>query len=179
MKAVFPPVDKPSDSEYYGKIETEKQEDTMITGDIKVIASQIKAFPGLDKAIGFLQSGNITGLVDGKIEIDGDRIFAIVQRYETAATDQPAFEFHKKYIDVQYLVSGEEIIGWAPSHRMTITHDYDPSKDICFGSVPGRWTPLLLQAGQAAVLFPEDGHAPKLAAGLPGRVMKIVIKIAL
>jgi YhcH/YjgK/YiaL family protein len=62
---------------------------------------------------------------------------------------------------------------------MAITEAYDADKDIGFGTViKGRWTPLFLQAGQLAVLYPEDGHAPKLAAGASSSVMKIVVKVA-
>jgi len=62
---------------------------------------------------------------------------------------------------------------------MTITGTYDADKDICSGVVPkGQITPVYLQAGQLAVLFPEDGHAPRLAAGVPSHVLKIVAKVA-
>jgi YhcH/YjgK/YiaL family protein len=62
---------------------------------------------------------------------------------------------------------------------MTITEAYDAEKDFCFGTVPaGKWTPVSLQSGQLAVLWPEDGHAPKLAADAPSAVMKIVVKVA-
>jgi YhcH/YjgK/YiaL family protein len=62
---------------------------------------------------------------------------------------------------------------------MTITEPYDADKDIAFGTVPPkRWTPVHLEAGQAAVLYPEDGHAPKLAARSASPVMKIVVKVA-
>src|SRR3972149_6648286 len=114
---------------------------------------------------------------DCATKLYGDRVFAIVQRYETMITDAPKFEHHKKHIDVQYIVSGEEIIGWAPMDMMAITEVYDADRDIGFGTVvKGRWTPLLLQAGQVAVLYPEDGHAPKLAAHAPSAVLKIVVK---
>lgn len=75
-------------------------------------------------------------------------------------------------------MSGEEIIGWAPVERMTVTDAYDPVKDICFGSIEkGKWTPFFIQAGQLAVLWPEDAHAPRLASGGSGQVMKIVVKV--
>lgn len=135
--------------------------------------------PSLRKAIDFLRGRDIHALPDGRVDIDGERVFALVQRYETARTEAPKFEYHRKYIDVQFIASGEEIIGWATSETMKITEAYDEKKDICFGTVrKGKWTPVLLQAGQAAVLRPEDAHAPKLAAGEPLPVMKIVIKVA-
>ena len=118
-------------------------------------------------------------MLDGKVEIDGDRVFAIVQRYETLTTDAPKFEFHRKYVDIQYIVSGEEVIGWMPVERMTITEAYDPDKDICFGTATQRkWSPVHLQAGQLAVIYPEDGHAPKLASSVSSSVVKIVVKVA-
>ena len=151
----------------------------MIVTDLKHIEHQVPMTPALQKAIAFLRKGNIDNLPDGKTEIDGDRVFAIIQRYETVRTNEPKFEFHRKYIDVQFIASGEEIIGWAPVESITITEAYDADKDICFGKVAsGTWTPVRLHAGQLAVLRPEDAHAPKLASGAPSPVMKIVVKIA-
>jgi biofilm protein TabA len=150
----------------------------MIVTDLKHINAQCRMTDGMIKAVDFLRLRGIRDLPDGKVEIDGDRVFAIVQRYETTKTDIPRFECHRKYIDVQYIVSGAEVLGWAPEERLTITEAYDADKDICFGAASGEWTPVYLQAGQLAVLYPEDGHAPKLAQGAPSRVMKIVVKVA-
>ncbi len=151
----------------------------MLVSDLDHIDHQIALTPGLQKAITFLRTRNLHGLPDGRVEIEGDRVFALVQRYETMITDAPKFECHRTYIDVQFIVSGEEVIGWAPLSRMAITEAYDAGKDICFGTVvKGKWTPVHLQAGQLAVLWPEDGHAPKLAGGVSSPVMKIVVKVA-
>ncbi|MBI3755405.1 MAG: YhcH/YjgK/YiaL family protein [Deltaproteobacteria bacterium] len=82
-------------------------------------------------------------------------------------------------MDIQYIVSGEEAIGWVPAERMAITEAYDIEKDICFGTASKEEiTMVRLQAGQLAVFYPEDGHAPKLAAGQPSAVFKIVVKVA-
>ncbi len=150
----------------------------MIVTDLKHVEQQINMTLALKKAIEFLRLRGIQDLPDGKVEIDGE-VFAIVQRYETIKTDAPTFEYHRKYIDVQFIVTGEEVIGWAPAEHMTITQAYDRDKDICFGAAEkGKWTPVHLRAGQLAVFWPEDSHAPKVAAGAPSRVMKIVIKVA-
>jgi biofilm protein TabA len=150
----------------------------MIVTDLNHADHQIALTPALDKAIAFLRRPALAALSDGKVEIDGDRVFAMVQRYSTMKSDAPKFEYHRTYIDVQFIVSGEEVIGWAPIERMAVTEPYAADKDICFGSVgKGKWTPVSVQAGQLAVLWPEDGHAPKLAAGEPTAVMKIVVKV--
>lgn len=135
--------------------------------------------PELAKALEFLRRPGTGGLPDGKHEIDGARVFAMVQRYETIEPGEPKFEAHRKYIDVQFMAAGAEVIGWAPLGSMAVKEVYSVEKDICFGSVPaGGWTPLRLEAGQLAVLYPEDAHAPRLAAGAPAPVIKIVVKVA-
>ncbi len=150
----------------------------MIVADLEHIEHQVSMTPALKKAVDFLRREDIDDLTDGRVEIDGDNVFALVQRYVTARTDTVTFECHRKYIDVQFIVSGEEVIGWAPMKRMTISRVYDAGKDICFGSVPtGKWTSLYLEAGQAAVFWPEDGHAPKLAGRAPSPVIKVVVKV--
>jgi biofilm protein TabA len=151
----------------------------MIVSDLKQMERQLPMSSPLKKAIDFLSRSDVQNLPDGRVEIDGQRVFALVQRYETIATDAPRFEYHRKFIDVQFIVTGTEIIGWVPTERMRVTEPYDADKDIAFGTVQQtQWTPVLLQAGQAAVFYPEDGHAPKLAAGTSSKVAKIVIKIA-
>lgn len=151
----------------------------MIVTDIKNIDHQVSMTDSIKKAIAFLRQPDIRLLADGRVDIDGQQVFALVQRYETVFTEVPKFEYHRKYIDIQYIVSGAEVIGWAPVERMTITEAYDMDKDICFGTVPtGEMTSVCLHAGQLAVLYPEDGHAPKLAVRAPSRVLKIVIKVA-
>jgi len=151
----------------------------MIVTDLSHIDHQLVMTPALRKAIDFLRFSDTKKLPEGRCDIDGERVFALVQCYETGKADAPKFEHHRKYIDVQFIVSGREVIGWAPAERMHITRAYDADRDICFGTIEtGTWTPVHLQAEQLAILWPEDGHAPKLAAGAPSPVMKIVVKVA-
>lgn len=151
----------------------------MLVTDLRHVEHQAAMTPALKKAFDFLKQPGLSGMSDGKAEIDGQRVYAIVQRYETEASRTPRFERHASYIDVQFIVSGEEIIGWSPAERMAETGAYNAEKDICFGTAPaGTWTPVRLQAGQLAILYPEDGHAPRLAVRAPSPVMKIVIKVA-
>jgi biofilm protein TabA len=153
----------------------------MIATDLDHLTGQIAMTPALQKAIDFLRqhrSGD-QPLPDDKIAIDGERVVGSVYCYETVVTQAPKMEAHRKYIDLQFIVSGEEVIGWAPLDRMALTQPYDETKDACFGTVPPHeFTPVYLRAGQLAVLYPEDGHAPKMAAGKPVPVKKIIVKVA-
>ncbi|MBI4349884.1 MAG: YhcH/YjgK/YiaL family protein [Elusimicrobia bacterium] len=151
----------------------------MLTTDLKNAESLVPGGKVFKPALEFLRRPDIRDLPDGKYGLDGERVFALVQRYETIAAAEPRFEAHRKFIDVQFLASGTEIIGWAPLSGLAVTEVYDEEKEACFGGVPpGAWTPLRLETGQLAVLYPEDAHAPRLADGAPAPVIKVVVKIS-
>lgn len=151
----------------------------MIVTDLDHMDRQVPQTRGLQQALEFLRREDIGSLPEGRTDIDGDVVFALVQRYQTNPTQAPTFENHLKYIDVQFIVSGEEIIGWAPAGAMVVTAAYADDMDICFGTVAaGKWIPVRMETGQLMVLWPEDAHAPKGAVGASSRVMKIVIKVA-
>ncbi len=150
----------------------------MVVTDIEHALEQVALTPALQKALTFLRQVRLSSLPDGRMEIDGEQVYALVQSYETRG-GEPKFEAHRKYLDVQYVAAGEEIIGWAFIDRMAVDAAYDEAKDVCLGRVPpSEVTPVRLSAGQLAVLYPTDAHAPKLAAGAPVSVKKIVVKVA-
>ena len=151
----------------------------MIAARLERAMEQTATTPAFEKAFRFLLDSRGSSLMEGRIEIDGDRVFALVQNYETSADGEALFEAHRKYIDIQCIVLGEEVIGWAPVERMAVTQEYAPAKDAVLGTVPpGEATWVRLREGEVGVFYPSDAHAPKLAAGSPTRVVKIVVKVA-
>lgn len=152
----------------------------MIVADLEHLTEQAASSEGLTAALDFLRTvGPETP--DGRVEVDGTAVYALVQSYQTRAeTDRPTFEAHRKYVDVQYVVSGKETLGWAPLDLVTVSAPYDEEKDALLGFVPvEERTFLRFTSGQAIVLFPTDAHAPGLAAGRPEAVKKVVVKIAI
>lgn len=150
----------------------------MIAVRLEDAARQAPRGEGLKKAFEFLRRPGLAALPDGRYEIDGDRVYALVQRYSTQEAAEPRFEAHRKFIDVQYLAEGAEVIGWAPLEAVAVGEPYDELSDVLFGRARGGWTPVRLEAGMLAVLWPADAHAPRLAAGAPGPVAKVVVKVA-
>jgi biofilm protein TabA len=150
----------------------------MIVTDLDHAAEQIALTPGLQKALAFLQQVRSQTLADGRVDIDGDQVYALIQSYDTRV-GEPKFEAHRKYLDIQYIAAGEEVIGWTSLDRMIVDAPYDEVKDASLGrALAPDMTPVHLTAGQFAVLYPSDAHAPKLAAGAPTAVKKIVVKVA-
>jgi YhcH/YjgK/YiaL family protein len=118
------------------------------------------------------------GQPDGRCDIEGDNCFALVQSYITRPLAQGKFEAHRKYIDIQFIQAGRETMLWAPLAALRqVTEPYAAEKDVAFFATPPQWTPINLCAGQFAIFFPEDGHAPGLEYGGPAEVRKTVIKI--
>jgi biofilm protein TabA len=125
-------------------------------------------------AIAFLQWPELTALADGRYDIDGDAVFALVQRYTSKRPDQGRWEAHQRYADLQYVAQGRERMGFGPLGRFT-RGTYDPAKDIEF--LTGDGDIVLLGAGDFVVLWPGEVHMPGMAAGEPDAVMKVVFKI--
>lgn len=152
----------------------------MILAKLANLSNQMGASERLQRAVSFLLDPASQVLPDGRYEIEGDKIFALVQSFETiAAQIGIQFEAHRRYIDIQYVTSGRERMDWIPLDQVQITQPYDPARDFCEGvDAHGQAAPVIVAAGVAAVFFPEDAHAPKLAADKPEPVRKIVIKLA-
>lgn len=153
----------------------------MIVTNFDNLTKQIASSKELKKAIDFLMDKRQQELPDGRIDIDGDRVYALVQSYRSKMErHNPNFEAHRKYIDIQYIVSGKEILGWAPLENVNITVPYDQERDVSFGTVKAdEWTPVRFTEGQVIVLYPTDAHAPTLAVDQPENIKKIIMKIAL
>jgi YhcH/YjgK/YiaL family protein len=137
------------------------------------------AFPNplLGKGLAFLQSSEVAKLPTGRFEIDGDRLFALVQEYSTKLGKDCFWEAHRKFIDIQFVASGTEAIGYAPLSTLKIIEPYDAAKEMM--KLSGNGSVLNFTAGMFAIFFPQDAHRPCMAAGgVVSPVRKIVVKVA-
>ena len=115
----------------------------------------------------------------GGAKIHGEAMFINDCRYETKPVDGALSEAHRKYIDVMYMVEGEEIILVKPVDALRrVTQPYDEAGDALLAAVDGDETAVRLQAGQFIVLFPQDAHCPARCADRPCPVHKLIGKLA-
>jgi len=148
----------------------------MITDKIKNIDLYCGLSDRISKAIDFLHKTDFTNLEPQKIIIDGKNIFAILAEYQTKEIQNCKLEAHRKYIDIQYIISGSELIGYAPFNNQTVIEEYDKEKDVIF--FDGETSLMRLDTGMFAVFFPDDLHKPCIqAAGNSELVKKVVVKI--
>lgn len=150
----------------------------MIFDKMDNISDYFEELPLLKKVEEFVADFNHKKLSDGTYEIDGKRVFAMVQSYRTKQqTQEMMFEAHKKYIDLQYIVNGIEKIRWAKLDKVDLVEErYSSGGDIAFyeGNAMFDFT---LTKGTFLLLYPEDAHLPGLSAQKDINVRKIVFKI--
>jgi YhcH/YjgK/YiaL family protein len=117
----------------------------------------------------------------GKRFIQGNELYASVDCYNTKPRADAKLETHRKYVDIQVLLSGKEVIEVFPKNGLTVSAPYNPERDVEFYQKPeGTHACVTLEPGQFLVFFPDDAHMPCLMAETsPEPVKKVVFKIAL
>ena len=114
----------------------------------------------------------------GRVDLDGDNVYLNVSAYETKPAVGSLAEAHRQYIDVMYMVEGEELIYVKPTDKLqNITKEYDPSIEALLADLDGDATPIRLQAGSFVVLFPQDSHCPGRCVDGSVNVKKIIGKV--
>jgi YhcH/YjgK/YiaL family protein len=129
----------------------------------------------LNKGFEFLRNTDFESLKPGKLEIVGDDVYALVSEYATKDPQDCLPEAHRIYIDIQYIVSGREAIGYVTLDNQQILSEYNPEKDIAFYS--GETSTIVLESGTFAVFFPQDIHRPGMQIDSPEKVKKVVVKV--
>ena len=149
----------------------------MIIDHIRNAAQYSGISRSLKDGLDYLAQTDFSILAAGRSELAGARLYAMVQDYESKMPAEGKWEAHRRYIDIQYLVSGREIIGYADIETLEPLKDYDAVKDCQI--LRGQGSDLVLEPGMFMILLPQDAHKPGLAAGLPAAVRKVVVKVLL
>jgi YhcH/YjgK/YiaL family protein len=129
--------------------------------------------PGFRAAFDFLRRSDLASAAEGRTDIDGDRVYALVMDAAGKGRDAAKLETHRRYVDVQYVVAGCDVMGWRSAADPLQGEGYDAAKDIEFHRArPVCWFDV--PQGHFAVFFPSDAHAPLACAA---KVRKVVVKI--
>ena len=135
------------------------------------------ARPDLWKAVFEFLKKDLDRLEPGKYPLVGDEAFALVSEYQTKEAAEARWESHRKYIDLQYLIDGEEKMGLLPLNNAVSPQTYNEEKDLLFyGENEGEY---FIAGPKAFFLFlPTDVHRPGILIEEPRPVKKLVVKIA-
>ncbi len=135
---------------------------------------------GFAQAFAFIKKAVEENYAVGKYEIDGRKIHASVQEYNSKAEADANYEGHRKYIDIQYIASGAEMMQVVDVKKATLKTEYNEEKDVEFYYDTDKAGKVLVEAGEYGIFFPNDIHKPGLSVyGNSAPVKKILVKIAL
>jgi biofilm protein TabA len=132
---------------------------------------------GFWKAFAVLADPALAHKPDGRHDIDGDDLYYIVQHYTTRPMEQGRPESHRKYIDIQALIAGREVLGYSPIHGLEVVEPYDEARDIVFYRLGDLAARVTLEPGLFCLLYPHDAHLPSCQLAAPANVHKVVFKI--
>lgn len=125
----------------------------------------------------FLQSLT-SEFVTGHYEIN-EKSFANIDEYQTKPVSNCKFEAHKKYIDIQMLLSGTEELDYISTEGLKITEEYDVNRDVMFFENPSKKPDsIILEPFKFAMIYPHEAHRPQMNIFENSqKVKKVVVKI--
>lgn len=127
----------------------------------------------------FIERCGKESLADGRYDLLADNeLFALLQHYEAKPKESGRMESHEKYADVQYVLSGKEIIYYDLAEKLTISEDKRPESDVIFYENGEDMSGNILTEGMFAYYAPQDAHMPGISHGEAAKkVGKIVFKV--
>ncbi len=159
-----------------------------IYGSVAELAKNLAADPRFGPALRYLERCLAEGSADaerirglavatvGEVRLDGGAV-VFEQVYLSRHRKDCVFESHRKYIDVQFILEGEEDVDVTDTGGLIIERPYREEKDVVLYRDGGAVSRHRLRAGEAAIFFPDDAHMPGQAPGPSGLVRKAVIKV--
>lgn len=104
-------------------------------------------------------------------------LFYMLQKYQTIPAKEKKLEAHKKYIDIQYIAHGEEILEYSLIDNLNLIQAYDEQKDVAFYKAPDDVNKIILKEGIYCILFPHDAHNLRVQVKQPTEVLKVLVKV--
>jgi YhcH/YjgK/YiaL family protein len=131
------------------------------------------------QAFTLLRTGNLAAKEAGNYEVDGKKLYYMVQNYNTKPKEERRFESHRVYADIQVVFSGREMMGLTKVAGLDVKTPYEDAKDIMFFGTPADYTELKMETGDFVILFPGEAHMPQTQWDGPAQVSKVVFKVSL
>jgi YhcH/YjgK/YiaL family protein len=119
-------------------------------------------------AIDYILNTSLETMPPGRYEVAGDNVFAIINEYQTLPASQCEPETHRRYTDIQLMISGSEKFGFCSLNKHKPTKDFEPDGDVAFydaALLPLQY--LILKKNDFIIFFPSDIHQPEIFVDLP------------
>jgi YhcH/YjgK/YiaL family protein len=131
--------------------------------------------PLFQRAFEHIRTTDFFALAPGRYNVIGEDLIAIVEQVPGKTKEMARLEAHRRYIDIQLVLEGDEQMGWKPlADCFNPVSEHNMEKDIrFFHDAPASW--VAVPPDHFCIFFPEDAHAPLVASGM---VRKVIFKVA-
>lgn len=114
----------------------------------------------------------------GKHPVDDFRVFINALEYNTKNVSDSLMEAHRRYIDVMLMLEGEEKIGYMPFREINnVVKEYSEAGDSLMAGLEEGCSWITMKAGDVAIFFPEEAHAPGVNLKAETHVRKLIAKV--
>jgi YhcH/YjgK/YiaL family protein len=148
----------------------------MILSALSQSERYVALHPLFQRAFDHIRTTDFFTLAPGRYHIIGDDLIAIVEQVPGKTKEMARLEAHRRYIDIQLVLEGDEQMGWKPlADCLNPVSEHSEERDIrFFHDAPASW--IAVPPDHFCIFFPEDAHAPLVANG---QVRKVIFKVAL
>ena len=151
----------------------------MIVGLLSDLGKQKSVLPAaVVRALDALRKLDLDALEVGRYELEGDKLYYMIQDVDTRSFDESRLEAHHRYADIQLPLSAAERYGYAlPQAELAVSEDKLETNDVAFYAAPANEAFIDVEPGTYVVFLPHELHRPCLAVGAKGKLRKAVVKI--
>lgn len=150
----------------------------MISDSLDNLSKYKGLVPHIKEIANYINKNSLVSLKGGKYDIVDDSAFILIQEYLTKPVNEKFWESHKKYIDIQVVLEGQEYMGYSPIGTLEIKDPYNEGNDIIFYNNDSvERGNIMVHKNHFCVFFPEDAHKPGLHIIEAHKVKKAVIKV--
>lgn len=149
----------------------------MIKNSLKYTKNYYNLSSKIEEALKYLENNNLKDFANGKYEILGDEIYVNVQDYHTKPLSEGKWEAHRKYIDIQFMIEGEEKIGVGEIQNFQTSEEYDEVRDVEFLTTNASAQFIQMNKNDYLILYPYDVHMPQISVNDSVYVKKAVVKV--
>lgn len=147
----------------------------MILAHIEDSERYFSLHPLFKQLFDYVKTHDLSQVPAERITLDGERLFINVADASLKSPEEQVLEVHRRYIDVHFPLSSNEVMGWSPLQGLQ-TESVNPFNDEDDYAVYAETaqTYLTIRPGEFAIVWPEDAHAPIIGEG---KLRKLIAKV--
>ncbi len=147
----------------------------MILAHIEDSERYFSLHPLFKQLFDYVKTHDLSQVPAERITLDGERLFINVADASLKSPEEQVLEVHRRYIDVHFPLSNNEVMGWSPLQGLQSesVNPFNEEDDYAVYAEAAQ-TYLTIRPGEFVIVWPEDAHAPIIGEG---KLRKLIAKV--